>query len=105
MIYRNWDDIHKIKDGTKLWACAYERDGAAIKKHSKPVYGVFLSSREQLFCQLTKKGTISSKRVSCYSRYYADTEAECKELYNELIKEQIKKYEEYIEACREDMIA
>lgn len=103
MIYRTWEEINRIEDGKRVWACAYERDGEFLKRHSKPVYGIMDSYRHQ-FCQLTKKGTPSSRHVHFYSRYYADTEAECKELYNNLIEESIQKYEKCIEECRKDIL-
>lgn len=42
MIYRNYNEINKIKTETKLWACVYALDNNKISMGlvSKPVYGM-----------------------------------------------------------------
>ena len=53
MIYRTWKEINGIEDGKRIWACAYERNGESLKKHSKPVHNCVLRRYMELWNPIT----------------------------------------------------
>lgn len=104
---RKKDNLHKI-----VWACAYEHTSSKNEKYlyCKPTKGMLtaLSFSNEIEAHnnnsyplyfvpfrknakdLTLKNLAWSKAVSLSARYYADTEAESIEQYNELVLASIK---------------
>jgi hypothetical protein len=104
---RKKDNLHKI-----VWACAYEHTSSKNEKHlyCKPTKGMLtalsFSDEIEAHCtnsyplyfipfrknakDLTLENLAWSKAVHLTARYYADTEAESIEQYNELVLASIK---------------
>lgn len=96
MKYSKWEEIRRIRHNKSIWACAFEYD---VEKQyfslkQAPVLGVITDSGQ---FKPYKKGsrTLVKNGVSEYSRCYADTKEECKELYLELMDRKIK----YLQSC------
>jgi hypothetical protein len=74
----------------------------------RPVRGIVRKSEygsSYYFYEVNKKDEIiKSKRVYIYSRKYADTEEECKEIYNSLVNAQISFLRNLITVCEDDLI-
>lgn len=121
MIYRNCNEIRKIKPGTKLWACAYEfnNDKITMGLISKPVYGmargygwnyeeVTEEERYASFYVPFRSGSetefAKSKAVRISSRVYADTYEECVDLFNSLVDEKEKWFLDRAEETKKDLI-
>ncbi len=91
-----------------VWACAYQTNNTeksmGLKK--KPVRGIVTCEfGRRYFYEVNKKDEkIESKVVKSISRRYADTEEECKEIYNSLINAQISFLFALIADCQEDFI-
>lgn len=121
MIYRNYDDINKIKPGAKLWACAYEFDNNKITMEliSKPIYGMvrgygwdYKGKTEEksyvsffvLFKGSSETEFVKSKVGRISSRVYPDTYEECVDLYNSLVEDEVKWFLERAEEIKKDLI-
>jgi hypothetical protein len=93
---------------TIVWACAYETNNTeksmGLKK--KPVRGIVICEfGRRYFYEVNKKDEkIESKVVKSISRRYADTEEECKEIYNSLVNAQISFLRGLIADCQGDLI-
>ena len=121
MIYKEYKDIHNIKPGTKLWACAYSFDNnkTTMGLIQKPVYGIArgygwnyseLAEEKSYsayfipFKKNSEKDYATSKMVHIGSRVYADTYEECVELYNSLVCEKIDWFRQRIKETEGDLI-
>lgn len=121
MIYRNYKEIKNIKQGTKLWACAYQFDNNKITMGliSRPVYGMTRgygwdyeevieeNSYASFFVPFKRNSETEfakSKAVQIDSRMYADTFEECVELFNSLVNEKVKWFLKRAEETKEDLI-
>ena len=100
-----------LKIGDKVWACAYDYNYNRTEKAliQQPVFGQIVKGYNSWyglgFAIMKKDGTPrTSGIVSINARTFAATEAECKELYNEKIKERIAMLENDIKALREDLL-
>ena len=95
MKFRLWNEISKIKEGTGIWACAFDYDveKQRFRLRKEPVKGEI---RNRKFYQY-KSGSclLQQTGVDKYSRVYADTQKECQELYIEEMNGKI----EYLYSC------
>ena len=90
---RKKENLHKI-----VWACAYEHTSSKNEKHfyCKPIKGMLTTTSYDFVPfrknakDLTLENLAWSKAVHLTARYYADTEAESIEQYNELVLTTIK---------------
>ena len=111
-------EISKFKSGDIVWACAFESTYGTDKLLFKqePILGMVVSRKTlreikstnsyatiRYFIPFKKNAKFYtlenlawSKAVNIHSRKYATTEAECIELYNELIDDQILYHQERI---------
>ena len=109
--FRNEHDLHKI-----VWACAYKHTSSKNEKHfyCKPIKGMLTTTYHNVESErynlnhyklnypsffvpfrkdttdLTLENLAWSKSVRLSARYYADTEEESMEQYNELVLASIK---------------
>ena len=109
MKYISYKDAPK---DTPIWACAYNVNNESLQKryYRKPVKGKILDagycSSWYEFYEFRKDGETlrESGAVIADSRFYADTEQECKEIYNDLVKARIMRLNEIIDEAKEDYI-
>jgi len=81
-------DVRTVRDG-KYWACAFRKDNSkeAMKNIAEPHQ---VEVRNGYVYKLSKDGKcLKSGVVSTWARRYTDTQKECVNLYNDLIKEHI----------------
>lgn len=125
MIYTEMTEIAQLEKhpGMTIYACAYEHNDSFTNKRfsQKPVLGMLTKARtERLHKELMQKFTnnyahyfvpfgksgklLWSKAVEIRNRKYADTEQECKDLYNNLVKNEIKFHEKLIDEIQKDLI-
>lgn len=118
--YREINDNFKLDD--EVWACAYKptSDKEGRSNYSNPIRGRLVAentkSRDEFrwsrgctdiraFIPYKKNGKdlAWSKAVTIYSRYFTDNEAESKEYYNKLIREQIQWHQSEIEKLKNEI--
>ncbi len=99
MIY----NYQNVPTDTVIWACAYTTNNSekGMLTFKKPVRGIV---RDRKFYELKKNGGTKSISVSYYARSYADTEGECIEVYNKMVKRQINWLKYMIEQHEQDLI-
>lgn len=101
---------YNLKEGDKVWACAYRMDGDSghMKLKCEPEYGIIVKlnkyTRPIGYSKLKKDGTPYNSKVDAYSRNYTTTKEECIKLYNELIDNNIKRLQSKIEIMEGDKI-
>lgn len=107
----------------EVWACAYKptNNKEGRSNYSRPIRGRLVAentkSRDEFrrsrgyadiraFVPYKKNGKdlAWSKAVTIYSRYFTFSEEECKEFYNNLIKEQIAWHEQEIAKLKEELL-
>lgn len=119
--YGEVNDNFKLDD--EVWACAYKpttnKEGRS--NYSKPIRGRLVAestkSRDEFrrsrgytdimaFVPYKKNGKdlAWSKAVTIYSRYFTYSEKECREFYNDLIKQQILWHEQEIAKLKEELL-
>ena len=120
----NIEDIHKhFSVGDEVWACAFKHEMDSTGKvyrnlYQEPVLGVFVTHRTgakdksklknggntkiKYFVPLKKDGIepMYSKLVNLESRCYASTEEECKELFKQILEENINLHNKIIKELK-----
>lgn len=125
----NYTEVKKVfKIESKVWACAYEYTS---KKESrlnfqKPILGMIMCDKTEERHKEKKERYIQrgykppcdyfvpfkqngkdlawSKAVKIWSRCYASTEKECKEIFNSLINKKVAWHLEEIEKLKKELI-
>lgn len=125
----NFTEIRRrnLKSGTLIYACAYSYTGT--KEHrrffSEPTLGILSYTDKPYFKDTINKADSQiryfipykknskdlsydnlafSKAVKLDARYYAETEQECKEIYNSLIQRNIDWHLSEIELLKKNLI-
>lgn len=119
MIYRTHQELLKHhKPGDAIYACHFKYDSTKENNRyiQEPVQGILSQYSDGSSSANTatihyfipfRKNTMEpakSRAVSISARKYADTEAECIELYNSLIHDNIEWHESEIQKLRERLM-
>ncbi|WP_097005322.1 hypothetical protein [Lacrimispora amygdalina] len=102
MKYSTWNEINNIEKKNTIWACAFDYDveKQRFSLRQEPVIGLIVKNK---FHQLKKDGySLRANGVDVYSRVYADTKAECDELFVELMNKKISYLQDCIEMINKE---
>lgn len=110
--------LDHVEVGQKVWACAFQLDKSKTQMRlvQEPVYGEIRGrirpstgeeGKSPYYFIPYKRNSIDlamSKKVSVYSRSYAETYEDCKEIYNSLVDENVNWLKERLSEIEEKRI-